>query len=77
LLSAGSAAINALRLLDLLPSHPVVTLRRAIELIGVTKPTAAKCIDDLAAAGILHETTGKQRDRVYVYQEYLDASTGS
>lgn len=77
LLSAGSATINVVRLLELLPSHPVVTLPRAVELLTVTKPTAAKCIDDLAAAGVLRETTGKQRDRVYVYHEYLHALTGS
>jgi Fic family protein len=77
LLSAAATTINAVRLLELLPSNPVVTLQRVIRLLGVTKPTAAKCIDDLVAAGVLRETTGKQRDRVYVYQEYLGVLTGS
>jgi len=72
LLASGTATVNSLRLLEALPQHPVITLPRAIELLGVAKPTAAKCIDDLCDAGVLQETTGRQRDRVYVYREYME-----
>ena len=75
LLGSGSATVNALRLLEAMPEHPVVTLPRAVQLLGVAKPTASKCIGELIKAGILRETTGKQRDRVYVYEAYLTALT--
>lgn len=54
----------AIRLLDMLPNHPLLTLARAIKLLRTTKPTAAKAIGLLCQAKILRETTGKARDRV-------------
>ena len=76
LISRDGVTVPAVRLLDLLPSKPVVTLPLAIELLGVSKPTAIKAIDALEKAGILKETSGKRRDRVYAYQKYLDVLTG-
>ncbi len=67
-----AATVTAVRLFDLLPEHPVVTLPRTMELLGTTKPTAGKAIDALCKAGILSETTGRQRDRVYAYVAYLN-----
>lgn len=64
LLASGSATVNALRLLEAMPEHPVMTLPRAVDLLGVAKPTASKCIEELLKAGVVRETTGKQRDRV-------------
>lgn len=66
-----ATTVTAVRLLDLLPDHPIITLPRAMELLKTTKPTAGKAIDALCKAGILVETTGRQRDRVYAYNEYL------
>jgi Fic family protein len=66
-----AATVTAVRLLDLLPEHPIVTLPRAMKLLGTTKPTAGKAIDALCKAGILRETSGRRRDRVYAYEAYL------
>ncbi len=76
LIAYDSVTVPAIRLLDLLPSSPVVTLPLAIELLGVSKPTAIKAIEALEETGILKETSGKRRDRVYAYQKYLDVLTG-
>jgi Fic family protein len=70
-----SATVTAIRLFDLLPKHPIVTLPLTTELLDTTTPTAIKAIRALEDAGILHETTGKQRDRVYAYRRYLDLLT--
>jgi Fic family protein len=75
LLNARGATVHAARLLDLLPNHPMVTLPRTIALLKATKPTASKAIASLTDAGILRETTGRQRDRVYAYHAYLQALT--
>lgn len=72
LLSHKSATVAAIRLFDLLPTHPMVTTARALELIETTKPTALKAIEVLRQAGVLREITGKQRDRVYAYHAYLE-----
>jgi hypothetical protein len=65
-------SIAALRLFELLPRHPVVTVASVMKLVETTKPTAGRAIELLANAGVLVETTGKRRDRSYVYQGYLD-----
>ncbi|MBI1373716.1 MAG: Fic family protein [Phycisphaera sp.] len=70
-----SATVTAIRLFDQLPRHPIVTLPLAIELLTTTKPTALKAIKTLQNAGVLRETSGKQRDRVYAYHEYLQVLT--
>ncbi len=49
----------------------MITLPAAIELVGLTKPTANKAIAALRAAGILQEVSGKRRNRVYSYDAYL------
>jgi Fic family protein len=76
LIAHASITVPAIRLLDLLPSNPVVTLPLAVPLLGVSKPTAIKAIEALEEMGILKETSGKRRDRVYAYQKYLDVLTG-
>jgi len=71
LMGHAATTLPAVRLFDLLPEHPVVTVPTAMEMLGTSKPTAAKAIDAMGRAGILREITGKRRDRVYVYQKYL------
>jgi Fic family protein len=66
------ATVTAIELFNLLAEHPIVTLRSATDLLGVSRPTAGKAIDALRAAGVLHETTGRRRDRVYAYRAYVD-----
>ena len=71
------ATIAAVQLLEHLPSTPVLTVPRASELLGMTAPPTRKAIDLLEQIGVLRETTGKQRDRVYAYHAYLDLLTES
>lgn len=72
----GRATVAAIQLLDMLPEHPMVTVPRASELLNATAPTARKAVDLLAELGVLRETTGKQRDRVFAYHKYLQILTG-
>lgn len=67
----ASATLPAVRLLDRLPTNPMMTQTLATRLLRTTKPTALKAIGALEAAGILRETTGRKRDRVYAYEGYL------
>jgi Fic family protein len=39
---------------------------------NTTKPTVARALYDLERLGIAQEVTGRPRNRVYVYREYLD-----
>jgi cell filamentation protein, protein adenylyltransferase len=70
-LAHAGMSVVALRLFELLPRHPVVTVATVMDLVQTTKPTAGRAIELLVNAGVLVETTGKRRDRSYVYEGYL------
>ena len=62
LVAAPGASVMAIRLMDRLPIHPVVTI----------PPTAGKAVQLLESLGVLTETPGKQRDRTFAYAKYLE-----
>jgi Fic family protein len=72
MLAHEGMSIAALRLFELLPRHPIVTVASVIKLLDTTKPTAGRAIELLVDVGVLVETTGRKRDRSFVYQGYLD-----
>jgi Fic family protein len=65
------ASVPSLRLFELLPRHPIVTVASAMKLLDTTKPTASRAVELLNAAGVLVETTGRKRDRSFAYEKYL------
>lgn len=71
-LAARGSSLTAVRLLELLPRRPVVTIAGVVSWLGTTKPTATKSIELLENLNILSETTGRKRDRVYRYARYLE-----
>lgn len=66
-----SASVVALRLMERLPSSPFVTIGSVTELLSVSKPTAQKAISLLVSLGILHEFSGRERDKRFAFKEYL------
>ena len=56
---------------EMLPDHPMVTLPMATKMLAINKVTAQRTIQALVDAKVLHEITGKARDRVYAYRKYL------
>ncbi len=71
LLGSGGATVTALQLFERLPSHPIVSAAWVVRELETSKPTAGRAITALVDAGVLEETTGKQRDRSYAYAAYL------
>lgn len=59
---AGSAART---LLNLLPSHPVLSLSAAMEVTGASDEACRQALNRLAAADVLRETTAGKRNRVW------------
>jgi Fic family protein len=59
---AGSASWS---MLDLLLRQPVVTARVVVRELGVSAPTAQSALQRLVDDGILLESTGHRRNRVY------------
>jgi len=72
LVAAPGASIMAIRLMDRLPIHPVVTIPAVVKILKTTKPTAGKAVQLLEKLGVLTETTGRQRDRTFAYASYLE-----
>ena len=68
----GRSAASALRVHQRLQRDPFVSVPEAARDLGLSPPTVANAIRRLENRGILRETTGKQRGRLYVYDAYLD-----
>jgi Fic family protein len=68
----GRTASNALRVLNALRQRPVLTLNHLRDVHGMTFPTAAKAMNSLITLGIARELTGQRRNRVFVYDAYLN-----
>jgi len=76
LLSLGAKAKKARILLDHLYQHPIVDGAEVAEITGYSLPTAYKLIDSFQQLRILAETTGFQRNRRFVFQEYVGLFQG-
>jgi Fic family protein len=72
LLAAPGASVMAIRLMERLPLHPVLSIPTVVKLLKTTKPTAGKAVQVLEQLHVLKETSGKQRDRTYAYTAYLE-----
>ncbi len=65
-------AASALRVHQRLQRHPLVSVPEAARDLRLSPPTVANAIRRLERLGILRETTGRQRGRLFVYSAYLD-----
>lgn len=63
---------NAQALMRQLYARPVIDVKGAMEISGVSTNTAAALIDDMATFGVLAEVTGQRRNRLFVFRDYLD-----
>ena len=68
----GRPAGSALRLHELLKSRPLLPLTVAAQRLGLSHPTVSAAVAHLVALGILRETTGRQRRRLFAYSAYLE-----
>lgn len=70
--STGRGAANALRVLNALRGHPVSSLKLLCTETGMSFPTVGKVMQTLTKLGISRELTGQRRNRVFVYDGYLN-----
>jgi len=67
----GRPAASALRIHQLLQQKPIIAIPDAAQRLGISAPTVSKSVQHMERLGILREITGKQRGRLFVYDEYL------
>ncbi|MFO1037842.1 MAG: Fic family protein [Geminicoccaceae bacterium] len=69
--SLGRPAASALRVHNLLQRNPIISIQAAARTLGASAPTVAKSLAHLTSLGIVRESTGRQRGRLFVYDNYL------
>ena len=69
--AGGRRAGTALRVHDALKSRPILSLPVACRDTELTFHTVASAMGLLVRQGIAREITGKRRDRLFVYDQYL------
>ena len=67
----GRITATALRIFDALRARPILTLKEVCKRTGISFPAAAKGMDAIIKLGLARELTGRQRNRVFVYDQYL------
>ncbi len=71
LLELGKRASIASELLKQMYAQPITSARKVEELLDVTPATANRLLKEMEKIGILKESTGYARNRIYVLDEYL------
>jgi Fic family protein len=70
--SMGARSANAQKVVNHLYKRPIISAERASEVAEVSMPTAYKLINTLEEHGILNEITGAERNRLYIFKDYLN-----
>lgn len=71
LLARDDATLFSLRLFELLPEHPILTVNRAVEILDCSRPAAGKALRILEAAGIVRPLDERKKNRTVVFEDYL------
>ncbi|MBX3478275.1 MAG: Fic family protein [Brevundimonas sp.] len=67
----GARAGKAIRLLERLYRDPYIEVNEAVRFLGVSFANANNIVLDLQGMGVLREATGQQRNRIFVYEDYI------
>ncbi len=67
----GRPGRSALLVYSHLQRQPVLSIPNTAKALGISAPTVTKSLEHLRQLGIVKETTGRQRDRVFAYDAYV------
>jgi Fic family protein len=68
----GRARINALKVYEYFKSKPITNIQLLSKDMELSQPAITKILSDLIKLKIISESSGKKRERVFVYNRYLD-----
>jgi len=63
---------NVRIIFDYLEQHPIIDIKKTSEALNISYNTVSMTVKKLIALGILKETTNAARNRVFVYEKYLE-----
>ena len=72
ILTLGSRAKNAQKLLHFMYAEPITNVNRVVEELNINYPTTNRLLKSLTKLGILQEITGFSRNRLFVLEQYLN-----
>jgi len=67
----GRSASTVMRVFQVLRERPLTDLNHVCERTGLSFPAASKGMKSLERLGIVKEITGRRRNRVFAYDQYL------
>ena len=68
----GRAKKTAIRLFSYLEANPIIEIQKTSVALGLTFKTTSDSVKRLCEMGILVQSSGDQRNRIFSYMEYLD-----
>ncbi len=68
----GRPAVSVLRVHQHLQRKPIITIPATAKELSLSAPTVAKALQHMVKLGLVRETTGKQRHRLFTYHRYLN-----
>jgi Fic family protein len=70
--SLGNRNIDARKVVDYLYTQPIIEVTKVEELLQKSSVTAYKLLADLERLDVIKEISGAQRNKLYVFKDYLD-----
>lgn len=68
----GRKAHNASKLVDYLYQKPIISVGDIIKPLEITKQTANQIVKEFETKGILKEITGYERNKLFVFEKYIN-----
>ena len=68
----GRASASTKLVFDYLEANPIIEVAQTAEKLNLAYNTVLSAVKKLTVSGILHETSGRSRNRVFSYMAYLD-----
>jgi Fic family protein len=70
--SLGNRNMDARKVVDYLYTQPIIEVTKVEELLQKSSVTAYKLLADLERLDVIKEISGAQRNKLYVFKDYLD-----
>lgn len=68
----GNRSADAKKLIDYMYTQPIIEITKVEELINKSQVTGYKLLADLERLDIINEISGAQRNKLYVFKDYLN-----
>lgn len=68
----GRSKFSCMKIFEYLKKLPQVSVSLLVQELSITAPTARNALNRMVDLGILEETSGKKRDKIYIYRKYLN-----